>query len=349
MNRRLTALLSLTATIAVLAFSLAMRTGDAPATQMGTFASAWLETLDETQKAKAMVSFASKERTTWNFIPLPTRKGLPLMEMNAAQQAGALRTLRAALSDAGYGKAGKIMQMESVLRILEGPGSEEKRNPEKYYVTIYGAPSDTGRWGFSFEGHHLSLNFVCREGVVVDSTPQFFAANPAVLQNEKELPLPKGTQILRDEEEIAFVLVNKLPEAQQKKAIISGTALPEIRYASIPQAEVTDPEGIPMSQMNSESKELLTKLIDVYAKAVPDEVAKERLRIIGVDGPEAIFFAWAGATKPGIGHYYRIQGKSFLIEFVNTQPDAEGNPANHIHAVYRDMTGDFDLPIDSES
>lgn len=349
MHRRMSVLLSSAAIISGLAVTLALRTGDAPASQMGTFAAAWIETLDDAQKAKALAPFESKERTNWNFIPLPTRKGLPLMEMNAAQQAGALRTVRAALSDAGYGKAGKIMQMEGVLRLLEGAGSEERRNPEKYYTTIYGTPSESERWGFSFEGHHLSLNFVCRGGVVVDSTPQFFAANPATLTSDKELPLPKGTRILRDEEELAFELVNKLSQRHQEKVIISEEALKEIRYASMPQAEVTDPDGMAMAQMDSESQERLKKLIDVYAKAVPDEVAKERLRIIGADGPDAIFFAWAGATKPGIGHYYRIQGKSFLIEFVNTQPDAEGNPANHIHAVYRDMTGDFDLPINGKS
>ena len=54
--------------------------------------------------------------------------------------------------------------------------------------------------------------------------------------------------------------------------------------------------------------------------------------------------AWLGALEPGIGHAYRVQGSTFLIEFVNVQPDAEGTPANHIHCVWRDMTGDFDLP-----
>ena len=29
----------------------------------------------------------------------------------------------------------------------------------------------------------------------------------------------------------------------------------------------------------------------------------------------------------------RVEGTTFSIEFVNVQPDAEGNPANHIHCV----------------
>ncbi len=345
MLRQSSILFSLVIICLVLGISVAMRTGDGPGLQMKTFATAWLETLDDAQKAKAVAAYDSSDRTTWNFIPLPTRKGLPLMEMNVAQQAGALRTLRAALSEAGYDKSSKIMQMESVLRILEGPGSEEKRNPEKYYTTIYGTPSDTEAWGFSFEGHHLSLNFVCRGGVVVDSSPQFFAANPAKLASDVTGPLPKGTRILRLEEDLAFDVINKLSDQDRSKATIAKDAPKEIRFAAMPQPEVTPPEGLLMSEMDGESKERLMQLIELYASAVPDDVAKDRMRIINSDGPRNIHFAWAGATSPGVGHYYRVQGKSFLIEFVNTQPDAEGNPANHIHAVYRDMTGDFDLPI----
>lgn len=345
MCRRLSIVSSLCGVCAILATALAMRTGDAPGLQMQTFASAWIETLDDAQKAKALVPYDSKDRTNWNFIPLPTRKGLPLMEMDTAQQTAALRTLRAALSDAGYDKAGKIMQNEAVLRLLEGAGSEERRNPEKYYTAIYGTPSNQGTWGFSFEGHHLSLNFVCRDGVVVDSTPQFFASNPATYLSETNGPLPKGTRILRQEEELAFELINKLSERHQAKAIIAGQSPAEIRFASLPQAEVSAPEGLLMSEMDRESQARLMQLIEVYVNAVPAEIASDRMQVIHADGPTAIHFAWAGATKPGIGHYYRVQGKSFLLEFVNTQPDALGNPANHIHAVYRDMTGDFDLPI----
>jgi len=345
MRRRSQAIFSLCGISALLATAVAMRTGDGPGSKMQTFASAWIETLDEAQKAKALVPYESKERTTWNFIPLPTRKGLPLMEMNLSQQTAALRTVRAALSEAGYDKASKIMRNEALLRLLEGPGSEEKRNPEKYYTTIYGTPSATEPWGFSFEGHHLSLNFVCRDGVVVDSSPQFFAANPATIKSDNSGQLPKGTRVLRLEEELAFELVNNLPGELKSNAIIAEKSPAEIRFASMPQPEVTKPEGIAMAEMSAEAQERLMELIHVYIDAVPQEVAKERSQIVKSDGPGAIHFAWAGATESGIGHYYRIQGKSFLIEFVNTQPDAEGNPANHIHAVYRDMTGDFDLPI----
>ncbi len=327
----------------LLATGLGMRTGDPPATQMQTYASAWLDSLNDQQRQKAALAFDAPQRTDWNFVPLPTRKGLPLMEMNTAQRAGALRTLRAAVSEAGYSKATQIMLMESVLRHFEGSGSHERRNPEKYYLTLYGGPSATETWGLSFEGHHLSLNFVCQGGKVIASTPQFVAANPAEIKSEVPGPLGKGTQILREEESLAFALVNGLPADQRAKAIIAAEAPGDIRFINQVHVPKLDPEGLSAAEMDEAAQKQLLQLIEVYANFVPESLAKERMQSIQNDGMEALYFAWAGATERHVGHYYRIQGKSFVIELCNVQPDAEGNPANHIHAVWRDLGGDFGL------
>ena len=268
-----------------------------------------------------------------------------MREMNSAQRTAALRLVRTALSEAGYDKASKIMMLEGVLRQLEGEGRTWERDPNKYYMTIFGTPSDTDAWGLSFEGHHLSLNFVCRGGKVVDSTPQFFAANPATIMDEVEGPLGKGTRLLRQEEDLAFQLVNSMDDQRREKAIIAKEAPHEIRFAGEPQSKVDQPEGIAQSDLNDAQKELLKELVHVYTNAVADKVAEQRRKLIENNGWENVHFAWAGATEPGIGHYYRVRGTDFLIEFVNTQPDASGNPANHIHSVWRDLTGDFDLPI----
>jgi hypothetical protein len=45
-----------------------------------------------------------------------------------------------------------------------------------------------------------------------------------------------------------------------------------------------------------------------------------------------------------VGHYYRIQGPTFVLELVNIQADPAGHVANHIHSVWRSMQGDFALP-----
>ena len=288
--------------------------------------------------------YDSPKRVGWHFIPMKERKGLVMREMNDAQKTAALRLVRAALSEAGYDKASKIMMLENVLREMEGEGRTWERDPNKYYLTIFGTPSDSAAWGLSFEGHHLSLNFVCRDGRVVDSTPQFFASNPAIVMDDVKGPLGKGTRVLRDEEELAFKLVNSLSESQRGKAMIAPEAPKEIRFAGEPQPAVGEPEGIPQSELDAEQKALLKELVGVYVNAVADQVAEQRRALIEQEGWDGVHFAWAGATKPGIGHYYRVRGDGFLIEFVNTQADPAGNPANHIHSVWRDVTGDFDLP-----
>ena len=173
------------------------KVGDPPAVQMKTFADAFLSTLDGKQKALAVVPYDSPKRVGWHFIPKDSRKGLVIREMNSAQRAAAMRLVRAALSEAGYDKTTKIMMLEGVLRSLEGEGRRWARDPEKYYVTIFGTPSDSEAWGLSFEGHHVSLNFVCRGGEVVDSTPQFFAANPGIIMGDVEGQLGKAFHRLR--------------------------------------------------------------------------------------------------------------------------------------------------------
>ncbi|MCA9155657.1 MAG: DUF3500 domain-containing protein, partial [Planctomycetales bacterium] len=139
-------------------------------------------------------------------------------------------------------------------------------------------------------------------------------------------------------------LVNSLSDELRSKAVIADTAPREIRAAGEPQPPQDAPAGVPASELSDEQSKTLQRLIMAYAGNMPKEVARQRLEKIQAAGPGKVYFAWAGATKPGIGHYYRVQGPSFLIEFVNTQPDAAGNPANHIHCVWRDMAGDFALP-----
>jgi len=314
-----------------------------PGERAATFAETFLDQLDDDQKKLAMMDYASDKRVDWHFIPKKTRKGLKLGEMNSAQRVAALRLVRSALSEAGYGKTSKIMLLEGVLRELEGADRNWDRDPEKYYMTVFGTPGEKKPWAFSFEGHHLSLNFSFRDGELVDSTPQFFAANPATIMNDVSGPLGKGTRVLRDEEQLGFDLVNALDQQQRGAAIIADEAPAEIRFAGEAQPEVGTPEGLTYQRMDQDAKGLLEQLVNVYINAVTEDVAKARREIVEEDGWDDVHFAWAGATKPGIGHYYRIRGKRFLIEFVNTQADAAGNPANHIHCVWRDLSGDFDL------
>ncbi len=312
---------------------------------MSRWGEAWVASLDESQRKLAVMEYGDDKRLGWHFIPKNDRKGLQLKDMNPAQRANALRLLRAALSEAGFDKSTKIMELDEILRLQEGANAKNIRDPNRYYFTVFGKPATTGKWGLSVEGHHLSLNFVVKDGQIVDSTPQFMGANPAEVK--KQLPgLPNvGFRVLRDEEQLGFDLLKAIGSNARDQVMIAAEAPADIRAAGEPQPPTEKPAGVAYGDMTEKAKKTLVSLVETYCASMPEEVAAERLKLIEKEKWDGVHFAWAGADRPGVGHYYRIQGPTFLIEFINVQNDAEGNPANHIHSVWRDLTGDFDLPV----
>jgi hypothetical protein len=163
--------------------------------------------------------------------------------MPQAQQAAARRLLRSALSELGYAKSTTIMQLEGILNVHEAGKGANLRDPLRYYLTICGTPAEQGSWGLSIEGHHLSFNFAVRDGQLVDTTPQFMGANPAVVKGDlPDLP-QKGTRVLRDEEQLAFELVDSLDAADKAKAVLAEESLKEIRAAGEPRSPAEPPES----------------------------------------------------------------------------------------------------------
>ncbi|MEW4490375.1 DUF3500 domain-containing protein [Thalassoglobus sp. JC818] len=317
-----------------------------PGNGMTASAEKFIKLLDADQKKTAVFEYGSPERLGWHFIPKDERKGLQVKHMTEAQQKAAFALLKNALSETGYQKTRQIMELEKVLNEFEEGKGRWARDFERYYFTFFGNPGSDERWGLSVEGHHLSLNFVVNDQQLIGTTPQFFASNPAIVKNENSVGVKVGTRVLDIEETAAFELVQSLSPEQKGQAIIAEEALTEIRAAGEPQPPVTEPVGIRYEDLTSEQRGMLLKLVNEYINAMPGPVAKQRDDQLHFDGLNKIHFAWAGATEPGIGHYYRVQSPSFLIEFVNTQPDAAGNPANHIHCVWRDLRGDFAVAIE---
>lgn len=300
----------------------------------------WIATLDDAQRARGVRPFADAARTDWHFVPKPVRKGVPLSDMTPVQREAALGLLRAMLSEAGYEQSRTIMSLEEILRRLEGVAARNLRDPQRYFFTVFGMPAETGAWAVSVEGHHLSFNLLIRDGAVVDSTPQFMGANPAEVKTTFAGLPDRGHRVLRDEEAIAFELVQSLDAAQRSKAV-TAEAPREIRAAGEPQPPQEPASGVAAGDLTADQRAILRRLVEAYCGWMADDVAEERLRLIEEAGWATVRFAWLGALEPGIGHAYRVAGPTFLVEFVNVQPDAEGNPANHVHCVWRDVTGDF--------
>jgi len=299
------------------------------ASRMTECAKRFLAALDANQRGKATLPFDSDERLNWHFIP-KERKGLPLREMTPYQKHLASALLAAGLSQTGYIKAVTIMSLEDVLKIIENDNGE-RRNPEKYYFSVFGTPSDSGTWGYRVEGHHLSQNYTVVNGKVIDG-PSFFGANPAEVREGPR----KGLRTLAGEDDLGTELIHTLDERRQKVAIVDPTAYRDILTAASRKAALQgQPSGLAASKMNANQFDALMTLMEEYARNVPDELAEGRVAQINKAGRD-IHFAWSGGINRGDPHYYRVQTASFLIELDDTQDDA-----NHIHSVWRDFTGDF--------
>jgi Protein of unknown function (DUF3500) len=301
---------------------------------MAESASRFLTALDDSQKAQATYGFDDPERLNWHFIPRP-RKGLPLKAMTPAQRALAFGLLQTGLGASGYLKATTIMSLEAVLKEME-QGSGPVRDPELYYVTIFGTPSTTGKWGWRVEGHHLSLNFTLDNGEIVSASPTFFGSNPGEVRQGPR----KGLRTLADLEDRALRFVQALDDSQKKVAVTAEKAPGEIRDANKPQPPTAEAEGIAYAQLNDDQKAILRALVEAYTADMTAEVAAAWIEEIRKAGPEAIRFAWTGVLDRNGPHAYKVQGPTFLIEFNNTQ-----NNSNHIHAVWRNMLGDFAIPL----
>ena len=318
----------------------------------------YVETLTTEQKQIAVLEFQDKKRTEWHFIPMETRKGLPLRDMTESQRTAAIAILKQVLSPSGYQRSVEIMDYEAILLELEGPTQVKRRDYTKYYFTLYGQPSESAAWGLSVEGHHLSINFTFEKGAIVDSTPQFFGVNPAGLRKDFKTPditkaggtveFKKGKRLLANEEDAGFELLKSLNEKQLAQAIYDKECPDDIQWAGEPQPQLAAKVGIAAKDLTPEQQKKLMAVLDAFNFNMTSDVIKQRMDLIKAAGVDQIYFGWAGETKLEGQHFFRVQGPTFIIELCNFQKDPEGNIANHIHSIWRDMTGDFNLPIASK-
>jgi len=330
-NRRM-AQIGVAAAIVIAPFTIAAvspRPASPAAKQMASAARAFLGALDAEQKKLAQHRWDDADRQSMHFVPM-VRSGVPLKRLDSKQRALAHALVRTGLSDQGYRKATQIMELETVLAELEK--NPVRRDPELYYVWVFGDPAADAPWGWKFEGHHLSLNVTLVSGAVVVMTPTFFGANPAEVRSG---PL-KGRRALAQEEDRARELLSSFTGEARKKVIIDQDAPDDVLTAQISEPKPLDEEGVLGKDMSAKQKQMLSALLAEYAGRLPAETAKERLEKIQQAGLDKLRFAWAGGTKRGEPHYYRVTGPGFAVEYDNTQ-----NGANHIHSVWRDFNNDF--------
>lgn len=326
-----------------------------------TFAAMVLfEAMDDRQRARSLRQFDGAERRHWNFLPESGRIGLPLKCLTHEQMVLAHRLIAQSLSAEAYARVVQVISLEHVLRELNaqnfGHVAMAFRDPGQYFLTFFNQPQPDTDWGWRLLGHHLSLNITIVGQDLMAVTPFLLGSEPG-----KFGPF----RILGDEEDAAFALLHKLGSAQLKQAIIhdkppadlvtrtvetiGDTEIPGYHGVGRRDAAIADvdrialayfrarPRGLPVSDLGPEQRSAFDQLLGRFIGRVrPDQSAREMDRIAAAGGVESLHFAWAGGSTPELPHYFRIQGPATLIEFVNSEDNA-----NHVHSVWRDPTNDF--------
>jgi hypothetical protein len=309
---------------------------------MQVAAAKFVASLSPELKKKGTFGFDDPHRLKWYFTPQQakrqfTRKGVRLEEMSGEQKAAAMALLKTGLSAKGYEQATTILALEGLLAELEGSKGGMVRNTGWYFVSVFGEPAATGKWGWRFEGHHLSVNYTLDNGEVVSATPLLFAANPAdVKAGEK-----KGLRALPAIEDHARALIKSLDE-KQDAAARQGKEFAEIKEGQ-PRAEVGNPVGIPAADLSGGQRETLAKLLGAYLERMPEDIAAAEEKRVKNTPPGKLFFAYSGSPVPGKPYTYRIYAPEFVVEFLNVQADSARNPANHIHSAWRRLPADLGL------
>jgi hypothetical protein len=304
--------------------------------EMSAAAGYFLQTLTPGERQKALLDFHDPTRIEWSNEPvnMHPRKGLRLDEMTGTQKKALHHLLQTALSGQGY------LKVINVIRLDEWLKEHKDRDPIDevvgqglYWVTIFGRPGISHRWGWRFEGHHLSLNItVSPEGI--DATPFFLGAHPSVIP---EGPMA-GTETLFEETRLGWRLLQSLSDVQRKQAILSDRLPKDVMVINTgkgPEAKTLT--GIPVASLNAAQQQLVWQIINCYIQNLAAPLATHYTGLIREKAWHDLHFSWMGATQEGKPAYYRIQSASgFIIEYCTRESDI-----THIHTLWHWLPGDF--------
>jgi hypothetical protein len=297
-------------------------------------AEAFLATLDDTLRAKAVFAYADDaQRANWSNLPtgIYRRAGVRFGDLTSPQREAAMAVLAAALSPRGYQKIVEIVTADQVLKESGGNPPGLTFGEDEFYLSFVGKPSATAPWMLQFGGHHLALNLTMRgaDGVL---TPTLTATQPATYTLKGKTVRPLGA-----ENDLAFQLINALDATQQSKAIL-GSRFRDLVLGPGQDGKVIVPEGLRASALTPAQQELLLQLVNEWVGISSEATAKAKLAEIRANLADT-YFAWSGPTTPGSAAYFRIQGPTVVIEYA--PQNLGGVPTNHIHTIYRDPTNDY--------
>ncbi|RSM12437.1 hypothetical protein CEP52_002539 [Fusarium oligoseptatum] len=318
-------------------------------------ANAVLDRLSESQRKATCYHIDSPEWRSWsNPEFLLSDKGIRLDEIIAELRENVLKVLKATLSPEGYDKAIGAMRVNHFLgELVESPAI---MNEYSYNFVLFGEPSTTRPWGFSFYGHHLCLNIFLHQTQIIIS-PWFTGAEPNLIDQGPY----KGTRILHKEEFLGLRLMQDLPKEQQTRAqvykLMKDPAMPHGRWNHDDQRHlcgayrdnrVVPYEGILVSEMSSAQQDMVLAIANEFLLYLPERARQLRLEQVKNFFHET-YWCWIGGYEDDDPFYYRIQSPVIIIEFDHHSGVflANSEPAKfHIHTLLRmPNKGDYGMAL----
>lgn len=320
-------------------------------------ANAVLEGLTEEQRTKTLYHVDSPEWRTWsNPEFLLSDKGIRLDDEDVTPELRTkiMQVLRTTLSPEGYEKAVGAMRVNNFLgELVQSP---LVMNEFSYSFVLFGEPSTSRPWGFSFYGHHLCLNIFLYKGQIVVS-PWFTGAEPNIID---EGPY-KGTRILENEETLGLRLMQSLPEDLKAKSqvykFMKDPEMPQGRWNHDDQRHlcgayrdnrVIPYEGILVSEMTTAQQNTILAICKEYLLYLPEKARQIRLDEIQGWFHET-YWCWIGGYGDDDPFYYRIQSPVVIVEFDHHSGVflTNGEPAKfHIHTLLRTPNrGDYGMAL----
>lgn len=302
-------------------------------------AEAFLASLTTEQKRRTVFGVEADEWRKWMNQHFYRRQGVGFDEMSEGQKEAAFGLLAASLSAKGLKLSQDIMKLNYTLGEMSNHNFAEL-DETLYYLTVMGTPSASEPWGWQIDGHHLIVNyFVLGDQVVM--SPAFFGSEPVVAREGKY----RGLSILQEEQNRGLALINALPEAQRRLAILDPVKTGNKNVGEAFRDNVVlDYAGAPAKEFPAAQRRELLSLIGLYAGNMRNGHAKVKMAEVERH-LDRTWFAWIGGTGPDSVFYYRIHSPVILIEFDHQTPanlrHRLPNTPNreHIHTVTRTPNG----------
>jgi hypothetical protein len=311
--------------------------------------------MSDGQREKTTYHIDSPEWRTWsNPEHLLSDKGIRLDEISNGLRDNVFDILKKTLSPEGYQKARSAMRINGFLgELVETPTVV---NELSYNFVLFGEPSTTRPWGFSFYGHHLCLNtFFYKTQIVI--SPWFTGAEPNLIDDGPH----KGTRILENEEALGLLLMQSLSQEKQARAqiykLMKDPAMPHARWNDDDQRHmcgayrdnrIVPYEGILVSEMDDKQQDLVLGIFKEYFLYLPETARQKRLELVKKWFGET-YWCWIGGFSDDDPFYYRIQSPVVVIEFDHHSGVFLTNeePAKfHIHTIMRTPNrGDYGMAL----